>query len=198
MPGLDEVLYYLTGIYLLLKQKQEGFGWLDLTMRGLTRSFWAVVWCLPAFAVIWASWRLYYLAGMPAETQAGVKFLAKLAVIDIVGWLLPLLLLAVLARPLGYGKYLATVVTASNWIAVPFAYAAAVPFALTLVLPASAPFAGLLLYAVFGASVVLQFRLVWMCVGKQTLLAAAITTIFVLPPMIVGQELQSLFGTLPA
>ena len=96
------------------------------------------------------------------------------------------------------GLWATTVVTASNWIAVPFAYAAAVPFALTLVLPASAPFAGLLLYAVFGASVVLQFRLVWMCVGKQTLLAAAITAIFVLPPMIAGQELQGLLGTLPA
>nr|WP_314090351.1 hypothetical protein [uncultured Shinella sp.] len=198
MPGLDEVLYYLTGVYLLLKQKQEGFGWLDLTMRGLTRSFWALLWCLPAFAVIWASWRLYYLAGMPAETHAGVTFLVKLAFIDLVGWLLPLALLAVLARPLGYGQYLATVVTASNWIAVPFAYAAAIPFALTLVLPASGPFAGLLLYAVFGASVVLQFRLVWMCVGKQTLLASAITAIFVLPPMIAGQELQGLLGTLPA
>lgn len=198
MPGLDEVLYYLTGITMLLKEKQDGFGWLDLTMRGFARSFWAVVWCLPAFAVIWASWRLYYLAGMPAETPAGVTFFVKLAFIDLVGWLLPLVLLAVLARPLGYGKYLATVVTASNWIAVPFAYAVAVPFALTLVLPASAPFAGLLLYVVFGASVVLQFRLVWMCVGKQTLLAAAITAIFVLPPMIAGQELQGLLGTLPA
>ena len=74
MPGLDEVLYYLNGIALLLKQKQEGFGWLDLTMRGLVRSFWAFVWCLPAFVVIWVSWRLYYLAGMPADTRAGVDF----------------------------------------------------------------------------------------------------------------------------
>lgn len=198
MPGLDEVLHYLNGVYLLVKQRPEGFGWLDLTLRGLVRSFWAFAWCLPAFAVIWASWRLYYLAAMPAATPAGVSFFVKLLVIDIAGWLLPLVLLAALARPLGYGKYLSTVVTASNWIAVPFAYAAAIPFALTLMLPASAPFAGLLLYAVFGASVVLQFRLVWMCVGKQTLLAAAMTAIYVLPPMIVGQELQRILGTLPA
>jgi hypothetical protein len=198
MPGLDEVLHYLTGIWLLFKQKQEGFGWLDLSLRGLARSFFAIVWCLPAFAVIWASWRLYYLAGMPAETPAGTGFFVRLMVIDVVGWLLPLVLLAALARPLGFGKHLATVVTASNWAAVPFAYAAAIPFALTLVMPESGPIAGLLLYAVFGASVVLQFRLVWMCVGKQTLLAAAMTAIYVLPPMIVGQELQRLLGTVPA
>ncbi|MGJ7039708.1 hypothetical protein J2Y63_002966 [Shinella sp. BE166] len=198
MPGLDEVLHYLTGVFLLVRQKQDGFGWLDLTLPGLTRSFWAIVWCLPAFAVIWASWRLYYLGSMPAGTPAGVAFFVKLLVIDLAGWLLPLVLLAAGARPLGYGKQLGVVVTASNWIAVPFAYAAAVPFAMTLLLPESAPFAGLLLYAVFGASVVLQFRLVWMCVGKQTLLAAAITAIFVLPPMIAGQELQRILGTLPA
>lgn len=197
MPGLDEVLHYLTGVFLLVRQKQEGFGWLDLTMRGLVRSFWAFAWCLPAFAVIWASWRLYFLGSMPTGTPAGLSFFVKLLVIDVAGWLLPLLLLAALARPLGYGKHVATVVTASNWIAVPFAYAAAIPFALTLVLPTSAPFAGLLLYAVFGASVVLQFRLVWMCVGRQTLLASAMTAIYVLPPMIVGQQLQQLLGTLP-
>lgn len=198
MPGLDEVLHYLTGVFLLVRQKPDGFGWLDLTLRGLARSFWAIAWCLPAFAVIWASWRLYYLGSMPAGTPAGVSFFVKLLVIDLAGWLLPLVLLAAGARPLGYGKQLGVVVTASNWIAVPFAYAAAVPFAMTLLLPESAPFAGLLLYAVFGASVVLQFRLVWMCVGKQTLLAAAITAIFVLPPMIAGQELQRILGTLPA
>ncbi|MGB3875119.1 MAG: hypothetical protein WA980_04630 [Shinella zoogloeoides] len=197
MPGLDEVLYYLNGIYLLLKQKQEGFGWLDLTSRGLARSFWAFVWCLPAFAVIWASWRLYYLAGMPAGTTAGLGFLSKVLLIEITGWLLPLVLLLALARPLGYGKHLATVVTASNWISVPFAYAMALPVALSLILPQSVLFAGLLLYAVFGASVMLQFRLVWMCVGKQNLLAAAITAIYVLPPMIVAQELQRVLGTLP-
>jgi hypothetical protein len=198
MPRLDEVLHYLTGVILLVRQKQEGFGWLDLSLRGLARSFWAFAWCLPAFAVIWASWRLYYLGSMPAETPAGFTFFVKLLVIDIAGWLIPLVLLAALARPLGYGKHVATVVTASNWISVPFAYAAAIPFAMTLVLPESAPLAGLLLYVVFGASVVLQFRLVWMCVGKQTLLAAAMTAIYVLPPMIAGQELQRILGTLPA
>lgn len=198
MPGLDEVLHYLTGVWLLVRQKQEGFGWLDLTMRGLLRSFWAFAWCLPAFAVIWASWRLYYLGRMPTGTAAGPGFILKLFAVDVVGWLLPLVLLVLLARPLGYGRHLGVVITASNWIAVPFAYAAALPFALTLIVPTSAPFAGLLLYAVFGASVVLQFRLVWMCVGRQTLLAAAMTAIYVLPPLIVGQELQRAFGTLPA
>ncbi|GMB81029.1 hypothetical protein NN6n1_18120 [Shinella zoogloeoides] len=197
MPGLDEVLHYLNGIYLLLKQKQEGFGWLDLTFQGLARSFWAFIWCLPAFAVIWASWRLYYLSGMPAGTTAGLGFLSKVLLIEITGWLLPLVILLALARPLGYGKHLATVVTASNWISVPFAYAMALPVALSLVLPQSVLLAGLLLYAVFGASVMLQFRLVWMCVGKQSLLAAAITAIYVLPPMIVAQELQRVLGTLP-
>ena len=198
MPGLDEVLQYLNGLWLLLKQKPEGFDWLDLSFRGLVRSFSAFVWCLPAFAVIWASWRLYYLAGMPEGTPAGIGFLARLFTIDVVGWLLPPVILAALARPLGYGRQLATVITASNWIAVPFSYAAAVPFALTLLLPTSAPFAGLLLYAVFGLSVVLQYRLVWMCVGRQALLAAAMTAIYVLPPMIAGQELQRLLGTMPA
>ncbi|HVK92540.1 MAG TPA: hypothetical protein VM468_14265 [Mycoplana sp.] len=197
MPALDEVLYYLNGIWHLVRHRQDGFRWLDLSWRGLLRSFWAFVWCLPALAVIWASWRLYYLARMPEGTTAGADFILKMFVVDVVGWLLPLAIIALLARPLGYAQHLATMIIASNWIAVPFAYATAVPFALALVVPAFAAFSGLLLYAVFGASIVLQYRLLWMCVGKQTLLAATLTALFVLPPLLAGQGLQVLLGTLP-
>lgn len=197
MPGLDEVLHYLSGIWHLVRYRQDGFRWLDLSWHGLLRSFWAFVWCLPALVVIWASWRLYYLGRMPEGTTAGANFILKMFVIDVVGWLLPLAIVTLLARPLGYAQHVATLIIASNWIAVPFAYATAVPFALALVVPAFAAFSGLLLYAVFGASIVLQYRLLWMCVGKQTLLAATLTALFVLPPLLAGQGLQVLLGTLP-
>ena len=197
MPALEEVLYYLNGIWLLIRKKQEGFNWLDLSWRGLKRSFWAFAWCLPALAVIWASWRLYYIGNMPQGTTAGAEFVLKMLVIDIIGWLFPLVLIAALSGPLGYARHLVAIVTASNWIAVPFAYATAIPFAVTLVAPSAGVFGGLLLYAVFGASIVLQYRLMWMCTGRQGLLAAAITALFVLPPILVGQSLQKFFGTLP-
>ena len=197
MPALEEVLYYLNGIWLLIRKKQEGFNWLDLSWRGLKRSFWAFAWCLPALAVIWASWRLYYIGNMPQGTTAGAEFVLKMLVIDIIGWLFPLFLIAALSGPLGYARHLVAIVTASNWIAVPFAYATAIPFAVTLVAPSAGVFGGLLLYAVFGASIVLQYRLMWMCTGRQGLLAAAITALFVLPPLLVGQSLQKFFGTLP-
>lgn len=197
MPRLDEVLYYLTGIWHLVRQKPDGFGWLDLSWRGLVRSFWAFAWALPALAVIWASWRLYFLGRMPEGTEAGMGFILKMFVIDAVGWVLPLVLIAVLARPLGYAQQLATMIIASNWIGVPFAYATAIPFAISLVVPAFSSFSGLLLYAVFGVSIVLQYRLLWMCVGKQSLLAATLTALFVLPPLLAGQGLQVLLGTLP-
>ncbi|MCF3639172.1 hypothetical protein LXM94_04255 [Rhizobium sp. TRM95111] len=197
MPGLDEVLHYLTGIWLLIRHQQDGFRWLDLSWRGLRRSFWAFVWCLPALAVIWASWRLYFLGNMPEGTTAGPGFFAKMLAIDIIGWLFPLVLIAALAGPLGYARHLTTIVTASNWMAVPLAYLTAVPFAVTLIAPSAGAFAGLLLYAVFGASIILQYRIVWMCTAKQGLLAAAITALFVMPPLLVGQSLQKFFGTLP-
>ena len=197
MPALEEVLYYLNGIWLLIRKKQEGFNWLDLSWRGLKRSFWAFAWCLPALAVIWASWRLYYIGNMPQGTTAGAEFVLKMLVIDIIGWLFPLVLIAALSGPLGYARHLVAIVTASNWIAVPFAYATAIPFAVTLVAPSAGVFGGLLLYAVFGESIVLQYLLMWMCTGRQGLLAAAITALFVLPPLLVGQSLQKFFGTLP-
>ena len=152
MPALEEVLYYLNGIWLLIRKKQEGFNWLDVSWRGLKRSFWAFAWCLPALAVIWASWRLYYIGNMPQGTTAGAEFVLKMLVIDVIGWLFPLVLIAALSGPLGYARHLVAIVTASNWIAVPFAYATAIPFAVTLVAPSAGVFGGLLLYAVFGAA----------------------------------------------
>jgi len=58
MPTLKEVEFYLRGLWLLFKQDSSGFSYLDLTDRGAMRSFWAVLWALPAILISFAWWRL--------------------------------------------------------------------------------------------------------------------------------------------
>ena len=74
MPTLKEVEFYLKGLWLLFKQDPSGFAYLDLTDRGAMRSFWAILWALPAILISFAWWRLLYLQGLPEGTETGGLF----------------------------------------------------------------------------------------------------------------------------
>ncbi|MDO9417758.1 hypothetical protein [Pararhizobium sp.] len=197
MPGFEEVQRYLTGLWLLVRNEAEGFAWLDFSLQGTFRSFWAIVWCLPAMAVTWASWRMFYLANMPAGTATGPSFFVKLLLIDLVCWLLPLLLIAAIARPLGFSRALGPIVVATNWLSLPLSYAMVIPAVLRLLISDSEEFTSLLWLLLLVGAIAALFRLLKMITGNQTLLAAAITAIFILPPMMVGDVLQRLLGIIP-
>ena len=135
MPQIEEIGAYLRGVWLLILGDRSGFDWLDITVTGVWRSFAAFLWCLPAMAVGWAAWRLFYLEQMPTGTETGLGFILKLFLVDMTMWIVPLVLVAVLAKPLGYGDMLASIIISTNWLAVPTVYAMAVPLAIRLVIP---------------------------------------------------------------
>ncbi|PND22402.1 hypothetical protein CN934_05665 [Ensifer sp. MMN_5] len=197
MPLLEEVLVYIKGLWLLIQGNHEGYRWLDISESGLWRSFTAILWTLPALAVGWASWRLYYLSVMPTGTTVGIGFFGKLLAVDLVSWLLPIVLIAVLSRPLGFSVLVVPVIVTTNWLQVPLTYAMAVPAALLLVIPGSAGMAALLWLLLLVASSALLFRLLRTVTAKQNLLAAAFAAIFLLSPLMIMQFLQRLLGLMP-
>ncbi|MDW9566051.1 hypothetical protein GOC54_06320 [Sinorhizobium meliloti] len=197
MPLLEEVLVYIKGLWLLIQGNLEGYRWLDISESGLWRSFTAILWTLPALAVGWASWRLYYLSVMPTRTTVGIGFFGKLLAVDLVSWLLPIVLIAVLSRPLGFSVLVVPVIVTTNWLQVPLTYAMAVPAALLLVIPGSAGMAALLWLLLLVASSALLFRLLRTVTAKQNLLAAALAAIFLLSPLMIMQFLQRLLGLMP-
>jgi len=197
MPLLDEVLAYIKGIWLLAQGNEEGFRWLDFSESGLWRSFTTMLWCLPAIAVTWASWRLYYLSAMPTGTTVGIDAIFKLVLVDLTGWLLPLVLIAVLSRPLGFAPAVVPVIVTTNWLYVPLSYAMAVPAALRLVIPGSEGLTGLIELMLLVVNVGVLFRLLRMVTGNQTLLASALTALFLLPSLMIGRLLLGVFGLIP-
>ncbi|PST27095.1 hypothetical protein C7U60_02035 [Mesorhizobium plurifarium] len=197
MPLLEEVLVYIKGLWLLIQGNQEGYRWLDISESGLWRSFTAILWTLPALAVGWASWRLYYLSAMPTGTTVGIGFFGKILVVDLVSWLLPIVLIAVLSRPLGFSVLVVPVIVTTNWLQVPLTYAMAVPAALLLVIPGSGGMAALLWLLLLVVSSALLFRLLRTVTANQNLLAAALAAIFLLSPLMIMQFLQRLLGLMP-
>ncbi|WP_018013161.1 hypothetical protein [Sinorhizobium medicae] len=197
MPLLDEVLVYIKGLWLLIQGDQEGYHWLDISESGLWRSFTAILWTLPALAVGWASWRLYYLSALPTGATVGIAFFGKLLIVDLVSWLLPIVLIALLSRPLGFSVLVVPVIVTTNWLQVPLTYAMAVPAALLLVLPGSVGMAALLWLLLLVACSALLFRLLRTVTANQNLLAATLAAIFLLSPLMIMQFLQRLLGLMP-
>ncbi len=197
MPQIEEVGAYIRGIWLLIFGDKSGYDWLDITALGVWRSFAAILWCLPAMAVSWGAWRLYYLANMPVGSEAGLPFILKLLLVDLATWILPLLLMAALAKPLGYAEHLAVIIIATNWLWVPVFYAMAVPAAMRLILPGSEGLTSLLSLILLMAAFMAVFRLMKTIANNQTLLAAALSSLLILPSLMLGEGLQRYFGLMP-
>lgn len=198
MPQIEEIGNYIKGVWLLILGDRTGFDWLDITALGVWRSFAAFLWCLPAMAVGWAAWRLYYLSNMPHGAETGLIFILKLLFVDMAMWIVPLVLVAALAKPLGYGELLAPIIITSNWLAVPTVYAMAVPLAISLIVPNSEGLTSVLSLILLLANFTAIFRLVKTIAKGQTLLASALSALLILPWLMLGQGLPRMLGLMPA
>ncbi len=197
MPQIEEIGAYLKGVWLLILGDRSGFDWLDITATGVWRSFAAFLWCLPAMAVGWAAWRLFYLEQMPPGTETGLGFILKLFLVDVTMWIVPLVLVSVLAKPLGYAGLLAPIIISTNWLAVPTVYAMAVPLAIRLVMPGGQGLAYLLSLILLLASFTAVFRLVRTVTNNQLLLASTISALLILPSLMLSEALPPLLGLMP-
>lgn len=197
MPQIEEIGFYLKGLWLLILGDRSGFDWLDISASGVWRSFAAFLWCLPAMAVGWAAWRLFYLEQMPQGTETGLLFIVKLLLVDIAMWIVPLILVAMLAKPLGYADLLAPIIVTTNWLSVPTVYAMAVPLTIRLVIPGAEGLAYLLSFLLLIANFTAIFRLIKTIASDQLLLASAISALLILPSLMLSEALPRLLGVMP-
>src|SRR5215471_15037868 len=122
MPTFREVQYYLAGLWLLVRMDPRGFSYLDISDRGVIRSFWAILWSAPPIGLSWLWWRQSYLAAMPPETSVGMAFFFRLGLIEAANWLLPLVLAGLLLLIFHFEEKFAPVVVTTNWLGLPLSY----------------------------------------------------------------------------
>jgi hypothetical protein len=188
-----EVQNALTGIGLLARNRKEGFNWLDLSADGFWTSFMAIPMVIPAFAVTWASYRIAYLA-QPGDQTAGPAFFAALAATDLINWLLPIVILAALSRPLGIRQGFVRWVVATNWLNVPVAYAMAIPTALGLMLPGLGGAELIAQLAVFVLAVVAFFRITRLSLGTDIAITIALVAMLLVLSIMTTETLNRAFG----
>lgn len=173
MPRLEEIQYYLRGLWLLLSGRLEGFGWLDFSPRGFWRSWWSVVFCLPPMMLSWAGLRMFYLSTMPVGATAGADFIIQVAVVDLSAWILSYLALAVVMALSGYSSLIAPMITAINWLSVPIQWLGSLASLVLVFAPLDNGLYQSLLFPLLIVSGAAHFMVIRQIVGRKSLPAAA-------------------------
>ncbi|OLP45089.1 hypothetical protein [Rhizobium oryziradicis] len=197
MPGFKEVEFYLTGLWLLLKGSATGFGYLDISDRGVRRSFWSILWSLPAMFVSWLFWYRTLTMGMMGEDQGGGVFFLRMAMIDMASWFLPLVLIAIVCLILSMAQHFNAIVVTTNWLALPIAYANAALVALAVVAPSLGQVIILLWLMLLLGLAYSVFRLMAAIVGPHTLLVATLTMVMLVPTTLLSEFLQGYLNVNP-
>ncbi|WP_117195382.1 hypothetical protein [Rhizobium terrae] len=197
MPSYHEVRLYLSGLWLLIKGDAQGFRLLDISDRGMVRSFWAFVWCLPPAVASWLWLHELMLDGMPKGSRLGGLFFLRTAMLEVLTWLLPLILAGLLCLLTGIQRKFPAIVVTMNWLAVPFSWIYGLMCALMLLAPAMLPIIGLLQLALIMALIVAFSRIIRMINGPQPLMIIAFVLVLMVPNIILTEALQRFLGIYP-
>ncbi|WP_105370493.1 hypothetical protein [Neorhizobium huautlense] len=197
MPSYSEVRLYLSGLWLLIRGDAQGFRLLDVSDRGMMRSFWAFVWCLPAVFVSWIWLRSLLVQSMPPGTRLGGMFFVRVAMLEVLNWLLPIVFSALICLFMGIHRKFPAIVVTINWLAVPFAWIYGLLCLAMLLLPVLTPIIGLMQLMLLMILVFAVSRIMRMICGPQLLMTTALVLVLLVPNMILTGAMQRFLGIYP-
>jgi hypothetical protein len=192
MPSAENIQLYLTGAWRMMMGKADGLRLLDLSVDGFWNSFFAIVVALPALIVGWVG-VANELSQLPAF-GGKLSIVARLAVIDLATWVLPLLVLAAVASRAGIADRFVHLVVASNWASALIVWIMLPASLLGLFWPAASDASALLSLALFMLTMVLSWRMTNVAIGKGPAVATAVFAGMFLVSLIVLFVLQGAFG----
>jgi hypothetical protein len=196
MQSFEEIIRYLTGAWRMMMGRRDGLVLLDLSADGFWNSFYSIAVAMPPLFVGWVGYA-DSIAGDADSGASRIATLLTLAFIDIAGWIVPLILLAVASRPAQiddrYGPY----VVASNWGTAITAWMALPAGLLRLFLPDSPEAAVSLGIVIFLITLVLSWRLTNAAIDKGPAVATAVFVAMVVASIATVIILQGLLGIAP-
>lgn len=197
MPSYNEVTLYVRGLWLLFMGDPAGGRLLDLTDRGMGRSFYAALWCLPSMALSWYWWHEAYLSALPDGVHTGAIFFLRLAMVEAICWMVPLVLIGILLAAFGAKEKYPALVVVANWLSLPFSYAYAVLILTALLFPRLQGLVAILWFALLLTLVFSFSRIVKFFVREQPLMVTALVMTLLVPGMLLSEILQRFLGVYP-
>ncbi len=171
MPTPGEILFYMRGLWLLIKGDPAHTRYLDFTERGLARSFWALALSFP-FMVGSEIVSLSVL--VPQTISVGVREIIRSALVQGLGWMGPIVVLGLVCMVSGMPRSFLKIVVATNWMSLPVNIFAAL--AIMLIATGLQPLASVLLLvfqAVVLAAFLVEIRIVYLLMNEKALPTAA-------------------------
>ncbi|ESX94826.1 hypothetical protein [Mesorhizobium sp. LNJC403B00] len=172
MLSVDETSSSLNGAWRLMLGKADGLRLLDLSADGFWNSFFAIVVAAPAMIVGWVG--TANEIGDPNAFAGRLGMLIRLATVDIGSWLLPLVVLALVASRAGIGDRFVHYVVASNWASAITAWMLLPSALIRLFLPSDNPVAELVWLVLVVLSLVLTWRMTNATIGKGAAVGSAV------------------------
>jgi len=171
MPSAEDIQLYLTGAWRMMLGKADGLRLLDLSADGFWNSFFAIVIALPPLTVSWVG-AANDLSQLSADFGSKFSIVARLAVIDIATWILPLVALAAIVSRVRLADRFVHLVVSGNWASALFIWAT-VPIPLArLIWGLGTETRALLWFVLLGLNLVVSWRVTHIALGK----GAAVTT----------------------
>ncbi|ENS71988.1 hypothetical protein [Brucella melitensis] len=193
MPSLDDIFRYFRGAWKMMLGRKDGLNFLDISAEDFWASFYAIaVALLPLFA----SWVAYAANLTAGREEAGTRFLivTRTAVVDIGAWLVPLVIIGLLAKRIGIAKRYATYVIAINWGNALLAWLFTPITLLQLFFPGRFDVATLFAFVMFGISIVLSYRLTFVALQRPHTYAAPFFACVFIGSLFLTALLQQLLG----
>jgi hypothetical protein len=191
MPPAEDIHRQLTGAWRMMTGRRDGLRLLDLSLDGFWNSFFAIVVALPAMLASWVP-LASELAGEGASFGARLSLVARLALVDVGAWVLPLAALAAVVSYAGPRDRFVHYVVATNWGSAIFAWMTLPVSLIRLFMPGAGEVAAGLSLLVFVATLVLLWRLTDAALEKGAAVASAVFTAMLVASLVTLFALQDL------
>lgn len=163
----------LSGAWRLMTGRADGLRLLDLSADGFWNSFFAIIVALPALGLGWLS-LANDLAALSVVPFGRMSIIGRLAMVDLGAWVVPLVILALVARQTDLSGRFVHYVVASNWGSAIVVWMMLPPALVRLLVPGQEDFSSILSLALFAVTMVLTWRLTTTVFAKGVAVGSAV------------------------
>ncbi|MGB6117967.1 MAG: transporter [Mesorhizobium sp.] len=193
MPSAEQIQIYVAAAWQLILGRRAAIKQFDLSADGFWNSFYAMIVVLPMMLVTWVTIANGF-GDMAGEFGGRLSIVLRLAFIDLLAWVVPIVVLAFSARALGIADRFVPYVVASNWGAV-ITSAIMLPVSLIeLIFPGAVEALDALSLFVFIAAMVVNWRLANASIDRGAGVAAGAFGVVVVASIAVVIGMQSVMG----
>lgn len=193
MPPADEIQRNVTAAWRIMMGRYELVRAYDFSADGFWNSFFAIVLCLPVLLTSWVP-LANEMASPISSFAERLSIVLRLAIVDLASWVLPLVVLGLLAGLIDVRDRFVPYVVVTNWGSVILVWMLLPANLIRLVWPAEIELAMLLALVVFLATMVLLWRLTNAAIGKGPMIASTVFATVLLTSFFILFTMQALLG----